>query len=260
MEGGTFFLKYHILYLAWNAYLRLIDIDYKRNLSCPICDTNPETVIFDGVTLGTIRGIPNDNQPKETIVIPHIPIEKRIWISNPRLRRTLKQYTKDGLSPQEFNIFVEDLDPGAFQEYISNSYATCTNANTIIYRPNNPNISSILKNLSSLEPISGMFQFSILNGEELGIVVDLATGIPSTAERIDILYKKMVNFKPLFQSYELEILPSQLKRLDPLASGLLLMIIEKVEYLFTQPSKRHISVDIDQDYLNYFPAFEQQFR
>ena len=155
---------------------------------------------------------------------------------------------------------MEDLDPGAFQEYISNSYATCTNANTIIYRPNNPNISSILKYLSSLEPISGMFQFSILNGEEIGSVVDLATGFPSTAKRIDILYKKMVNFKPLFQSYELEILPSQLIRLDPLVSGLLLKIIEKVEYLFTQPSKRHISVDIDQDYLNYFPAFEQQFR
>ena len=131
------------------------------------------------------------------MVIPHIPIEKRIWISNPRLRRTLKQYTKDGLSPQEFNIFVEDLDPGAFQEYISNSYATCTNANTIIYRPNNPNISSILKYLSSLEPISGMFQFSILNGEELGFVVDLAAESfhlisPSknmtTSELFDILY------------------------------------------------------------------------
>ena len=87
-----------------------------------------------------------------------------------------------------------------------------------------------------------------------------SAGIPGPAERIDILYKKMVNFKPLFQSYELEILPSQLIRLDPLVSGLLLKIIEKVEYLFTLPSKRHISVDIDQDYLNYFPAFEQQFR
>ena len=76
---------------------------------------------FDGVTLGTIRGITNDNQPKETIVTSHIPIEKGIWISNPRLRRILKQYAKDGLSSQEFKIFMEDLDPGAFKEYISNS-------------------------------------------------------------------------------------------------------------------------------------------
>ena len=259
--GRTLFLKYHIMHLSWNAYLRLIDIDYQKYFSCPTCATNPETIILDGVTLGTIREIPNDDQPKETAVTTHIPIEKRIWISNPKLRRTLKRYIKDGLSPKEFTIMVADLDPGAFQEYITNSYATCANVSIVLYRPNNKNISSILKYLSSVEPISGIFQFSILNEEELGFVVDLSDGTPATDKQIDLLYRKMINFKPLFEPYQLEVLPSQPLRLHPLVSGLLHKIIDKVEYLFTRPSMRQVSVDFDLlDYLNYFPAFEQQYR
>ena len=68
-----------------------------------------------------------------------------------------------------------------------------------------------------MESISGIFQFSNLNEEELGFVVDLPAGIPAIEKRIDLLYRKMVNFKPLFESYQLEVLPSQL---HPLVSGL----------------------------------------
>ena len=91
--------------------------------------------------------------------------------------------------------------------------------------------------------------------------MNLAAGIPAIDKRIDLLYRKMVNFKPLFESYQLELLPSQLQHLHPLVSGLLHRIIDKVEYLFTRPSMRRVSIDFVQlDYLNYFPAFEQQFR
>ncbi|KAI6648217.1 hypothetical protein LOD99_12026 [Oopsacas minuta] len=53
--GRTHFPKKHMMYLAWNAYLRLVDIDFNQNFSCPICQTSPDTIILGGVTLGTIR-------------------------------------------------------------------------------------------------------------------------------------------------------------------------------------------------------------
>ena len=116
--GRTNFLKYHTMHLAWNAYLRLSAIDYSRCFSCPICVTAPETVIFDGVTLGTNKEIPTESVPKD-IPIAHIPMEYRVWITNSKLRRTLQHYSTDGLSPHAFGILMVDLDPGFFHEYVS---------------------------------------------------------------------------------------------------------------------------------------------
>ena len=96
--GRTILLKYHTMYLAWNAYLRLIDVNYNLSFSCPHCATTPETVIFDGVTLGTLKDLPKDTPPTENHVTMHIPIQDRVLISSPRVRTSLKQYTKDGLS------------------------------------------------------------------------------------------------------------------------------------------------------------------
>ena len=39
---------------------RLIDINYNLSFSCLNCVTTPETVIFDEVTLGTLKDLPKD--------------------------------------------------------------------------------------------------------------------------------------------------------------------------------------------------------
>ena len=70
----------------------------------------------------------------------------------------------------------------------------------------------------------------------------------------------MVNFKPLFQSYELEVLPSRLVRLHPLVSELLASIIEKVEHLYTRKTSSHEAIDFDQNLFDCFPAFRHQIR
>ena len=49
---------YHILIHGWNAYLRMIKIDYKAKFTCPICKENPEVTSMDGITLETLKHIP----------------------------------------------------------------------------------------------------------------------------------------------------------------------------------------------------------
>ena len=123
------------------------------------------------------------------------------------------------------------------------------------YKPINKHVSLILRYLSTTQPISGVFQFSILDEAELALVVDLSVGMPRKVCEIDLLYKKMVNFKPLFLSYEVQVMPSESIRLHPLASGLLLKIIDKVENLYTSRTRKPVRVYVEQEYFNYFPAF-----
>ena len=56
--GNRDYYKYHIMKHGWNAYLRMIDLDYISSFTCPICKDSPEVVVFDGITLGTLKHVP----------------------------------------------------------------------------------------------------------------------------------------------------------------------------------------------------------
>ena len=60
--GGKKMHMYHILNHGWNLSLRMIKIDYKAKFTCPICKENPELIIMDGTTLGTLKHIPEISQ------------------------------------------------------------------------------------------------------------------------------------------------------------------------------------------------------
>ena len=53
--GSSILLKYHIIYVCWNAFLRLMEINYLQCFSCPICRDTPDTVIIDVITLGSMK-------------------------------------------------------------------------------------------------------------------------------------------------------------------------------------------------------------
>ena len=80
--GRELKFSYHILQHGWNAYLRTLDADYVCNFTCPICKDSPETLVLDGVIMGTVKELPEsshdcDENQKYTIV----PISKRVFIS-----------------------------------------------------------------------------------------------------------------------------------------------------------------------------------
>ena len=79
------------MYLTWNAYLRFMDVNYNLSFSCPNCAITPETVIFDRVTLCTLKDLPKYTPLTENHVTMHIPIQHRVLTSSPRVRTSLKQ-------------------------------------------------------------------------------------------------------------------------------------------------------------------------
>ena len=161
-------------------------------------------------TLGTIKELSVANSPKDKNISQCVPISRRIWISSARVRKLLQAYVKDGLVPHDFNNLLTDLEAKSFHAYVGNSYSSLTTEGDNIYRPYNPQLKSMLKYLSSTEPLAGIFQFPVLSEEERIFVMDLASGQPGEVNRIELLYAKMANLETLFTSYEIEILSSSL--------------------------------------------------
>lgn len=86
--------------------------------------TIPDTIIIDGLTLGTLKDIPIVTPTTVDHITLHVPIQDRVWIINPRVRNSLRKYAKDGLSPQGFTILAVDLDDGPFHDYLVNGNDT----------------------------------------------------------------------------------------------------------------------------------------
>ena len=49
--GRKFTFHYHILKHAWNAFLRMADINYQSLFSCPKCKDKPDVIILDGIAM-----------------------------------------------------------------------------------------------------------------------------------------------------------------------------------------------------------------
>ena len=140
--------------------------------------------------MGTLKDLPKDTPPTENHVTMHIPIQDRVLISSPRVRTSLKQYTKDGLSHNTFAVLIANLNPSSLHEYVVNGNTSVVNGEIITYHPINQHLLSILKYLSTTEPITGIFQFPILNEAELLLVVDLAAGIPANIKQIEMYIRR----------------------------------------------------------------------
>ena len=57
-----------LLRRAWNAFTRLLDIDFTETFACPICGPSPTTIICDG-TLLSFRKDPMDTLDTETPIL-----------------------------------------------------------------------------------------------------------------------------------------------------------------------------------------------
>ena len=97
-------LRYHIFQHGWNAYLRTISIDYKSAFTCPTSKDNPEIIILDGITMGTIREIYDvfsGIDPNQ--YIPLVPLATRTLIAEPEVRKLLAEFSYNGLDKEQFN-------------------------------------------------------------------------------------------------------------------------------------------------------------
>ena len=254
--------RYHILRHGWNAYLRLVGIDYHSNFTCPSCKDTPDVIILDGVAMGTSRDIPETLfKVDKTQHYPLVKFSERTFISDSALRKELFEYCKVGLSESKYNKMVKSISIPEFSEYIQSS--SVKNDNKVSINPDYPNARKIIEYLNHAEPITGVLQFSILNKDELQLVVQLTNGKAVKKSNLQPIYKKMYILELLFTSLDVNSnskINPDFFTLNPLISCLLKFIIQKINSLCKRPSRKPVEiVPNNEDYFNYFPAFRKNY-
>ena len=92
---------------AWNAFSRLLDIDFSNSFTCPLCGSEPSTVICDGTMLGFRKDlIPHLAEHPSQSTQPAINgscHRDRVLLRTPRSRELLLKYsgvTRDRKKPK----------------------------------------------------------------------------------------------------------------------------------------------------------------
>ena len=117
----------------------------------------PDVVIFDGITLGTIKKIPPyfiqfyDNQR-----IPPVYQAIRIFIPSVTKRKAIVDYLRTGLNLSAFKDLVQSLGIKPLGNYMK--AGSIVNGSNISVK----DIRDVIYYFTRNEPISGIFQFSFL--------------------------------------------------------------------------------------------------
>ena len=99
-QSNTKPVKIKLLRQAWNAFARLLDIDWYESFQCPLCGPCPEVVICDGTMLGFRKDllVAFANHPEPTSTISGSHHADRIFIRSLFARDLLLRfsgYTRD---------------------------------------------------------------------------------------------------------------------------------------------------------------------
>ena len=98
--SNTSVMSYHLLRGTWNAFVRLLDIDWGALYKCELCGPTPATVLCDGIDLGFrkdfLHYVSQDKGASE-ISKPHsnpikgIPHKSRVYVPKKKGRDLLAQ-------------------------------------------------------------------------------------------------------------------------------------------------------------------------
>jgi hypothetical protein len=86
---------YNYLRVAYNCFLRLLDLDFTHLFDCDICGKDVDCVIMDGIMMGSRQDlVPNydTSTPASTAVIPECSIADRVFLVNVASRKKLATY------------------------------------------------------------------------------------------------------------------------------------------------------------------------
>lgn len=89
--------KIAVLWQAWNAFSRLLDIDFTTSFQCPLCAQYLDTVICDGTMLGFRKDFLAlshlDSQQEDMPVVCETKHKDRVLINQPKMRHLLSKYS-----------------------------------------------------------------------------------------------------------------------------------------------------------------------
>ena len=95
-QSKTVSVKLAVLRRAWNAFARLLSINFETAFQCQVCGQHPETVVCDGTMLGFRKDFLSscpDSQPNATLpLLTGSKHEERILLRSTRSRSLLPRY------------------------------------------------------------------------------------------------------------------------------------------------------------------------
>ncbi|KAI6647479.1 hypothetical protein LOD99_12474 [Oopsacas minuta] len=123
-------------------------------------------------------------------------------------------------------------------------------------------VKKVIKLLCHTDPISGVFQFSLLEPNERKAIPLLANGKSAGEDSLNLLYLKMYTLDILFNSIKSNknITCTGFVTLHPNVFPLLKRILTQIESLFSRASRKLVEYSPQSEkYSNYFPAFTTNY-
>ena len=251
---------YHILNHGWNAYLRMIKIDYKARFACPICKENPEVIIMDGITLGTLKHIPEiSHQVDKEQHFNLVPTSERVFISNSVTRKWLKDYISMGLTISNFIQMLDSITCTELVDYIL--YSSVEFDGLKVIHEDFPGVSALLNLLSYPSPLCGIFQLSLLSERERELLVPLSKGGYLHHNELQQIFVKINSIKLVFNSLPGITKDDRRMAAHHIVTSLLTAILVKIDDLFKRPTRQLVECQTaDDDYFMYFPTFSTMYK
>ena len=217
----------------------------------------PEVVVFDGITLGTVKQLPDPVLELDTNQrLPLIPQSLRVFLPSTAHRKAISEYLLDGLSLFAFKELVDSIGQKPLTDYIQ--FSSTVEGNSVLCH--DKLIREVLHYFSRNDPISGVFQFAILEYDELVMVVRLSKGKFVRESILVTIFRKMFTLEKLLLSMkpkrEIDNEGIMLVALHPIICTLLTWIMFRMETLFSTQSRVLLPSEAssNDDFSFYFPA------
>ncbi|KAI8496954.1 hypothetical protein Bbelb_256090 [Branchiostoma belcheri] len=88
--------RYDIFLYAYNAFERLIDIDWTTSFQCPTCGLQPKVIITDGITLRFMKDLIPEMQDEPPVINSGSRHQQRVLIKDESTRATLRRFAGVG--------------------------------------------------------------------------------------------------------------------------------------------------------------------
>ena len=208
----------------------MVDVNYRSDFCCPKCGNIPDVIILNGIAMGTTKAIPEFNpEVDEMQRYSMVPIAERSFISNPEIRRNLKKPCIVGLTELLFNKVIKST-PKEFAEYIV--YTTrISKGKVVVVTQNYQNARSVIEFICFSEPLTGLFQFSLLKSNKRKANVLLSQGESISAQKLlPSIFIKMNSLDMLINSIA-PVLTGDHFKLHPVVAALLQTILSQIDLL-----------------------------
>ena len=200
---------YQLLRRAYNAFIRLLDLDIVQLYTCPICGTCPDTVIMDGIMMGCKTHLLSQFQHSSNsdVVIPEPAKTQRILVNKSVARDGLANYA--GLKRGKYcePSKIPELNIEEFQELLTNLDSWKPLVDLVTEAGPKCPVSHrlLLGELSRASPTSGFIQAPL--DTELHEVINTVAGqnTPMTAQHKKILKLKAPLLEPFLAAQDVRL-------------------------------------------------------